>query len=100
MAPRPPAGARAGSGSTGRSRAATTRAGGRDTRSPARTRGAGRTSYARRARRNPIVALFAGLWFVVSGGWLGFAHVVGAVVRGVGRTARDLDPAHRRGGVG
>ena len=32
--------------------------------------------------------------------WLGIAHVVGAIVRGLGRSARDLDPAHRRDGLG
>ena len=32
--------------------------------------------------------------------WLGVAHVLGAVIRGVGRGARDLDPAHRRDGLG
>jgi len=32
--------------------------------------------------------------------WLGVAHAVGALARRVGRTARDLDPAHRRDGVG
>ena len=32
--------------------------------------------------------------------WLGLAHAVGALVRRVGRSARDLDPAHRRDGLG
>lgn len=32
--------------------------------------------------------------------WLGVAHVVGAITRGLGRSARDLDPAHRRDGLG
>lgn len=32
--------------------------------------------------------------------WLGFAHLLGSLVRGVGQGARDLDPAHRRDGVG
>ena len=32
--------------------------------------------------------------------WLGAAHLVGAVVRRIGSTARDLDPEHRRDGVG
>ncbi|MEU6175950.1 DNA translocase FtsK [Streptantibioticus parmotrematis] len=31
--------------------------------------------------------------------WLGFAHSVGAVFRGVGRGARGLDPAHRKDGL-
>lgn len=32
--------------------------------------------------------------------WLGIAHAVGAVARSVGQSARDLDPEHRRDGVG
>jgi S-DNA-T family DNA segregation ATPase FtsK/SpoIIIE len=36
----------------------------------------------------------------VLGVWLGVAHAVGALVRRVGRSARALDPAHRRDGLG
>ena len=32
--------------------------------------------------------------------WLGIAHAVGATARRIGRTARDLEPEHRRDGVG
>jgi S-DNA-T family DNA segregation ATPase FtsK/SpoIIIE len=32
--------------------------------------------------------------------WLGIAHGVGAVARSIGHTARDLEPEHRRDGVG
>jgi S-DNA-T family DNA segregation ATPase FtsK/SpoIIIE len=32
--------------------------------------------------------------------WLGLAHAVGAVARRIGRTARDLEPEHRRDGGG
>ncbi|EFQ82446.1 FtsK/SpoIIIE family protein [Aeromicrobium marinum DSM 15272] len=32
--------------------------------------------------------------------WLGLAGVIGAIARSIGRSARDLDPAHRRDGVG
>jgi S-DNA-T family DNA segregation ATPase FtsK/SpoIIIE len=32
--------------------------------------------------------------------WLGFAHLVGGIVRGIGHGARELDPAHRRDGAG
>ena len=32
--------------------------------------------------------------------WVGFAHVLGATVRKLGHTARDLEPEHRRDGAG
>ena len=32
--------------------------------------------------------------------WLGIAHAVGSVARSIGQSARDLDPEHRRDGVG
>jgi S-DNA-T family DNA segregation ATPase FtsK/SpoIIIE len=32
--------------------------------------------------------------------WLGIAHVVGGLARRIGSSARDLDPAHRRDGIG
>jgi len=32
--------------------------------------------------------------------WIGIAHIIGAIARGIGRSARDLDPAHRRDGLG
>ena len=45
-------------------------------------------------------AIAAGLTKILATIWLGIAHVVGAIARGVGRNARDLDPAHRRDGLG
>jgi S-DNA-T family DNA segregation ATPase FtsK/SpoIIIE len=44
--------------------------------------------------------MFSGIRKFVTALWLGIAHVVGAITRGVGRSARDLDPAHRRDGLG
>jgi S-DNA-T family DNA segregation ATPase FtsK/SpoIIIE len=32
--------------------------------------------------------------------WIGIAHLLGGMVRGIGHGARDLDPAHRRDGAG
>ncbi|WP_426246635.1 DNA translocase FtsK [Nocardioides sp. LHG3406-4] len=32
--------------------------------------------------------------------WLGVAHAIGSLARSIGHSARDLDPAHRRDGVG
>ncbi len=41
-------------------------------------------------------------WVVaaVATAWMGIAHTVGAAFRVVGRSARDLDPLHRRDGLG
>ena len=36
---------------------------------------------------------------VVRGIWMGGAHVVGGTARRIGRSARELDPAHRRDGL-
>src|SRR6476646_2944278 len=36
----------------------------------------------------------------VRGTWMGMAHVAGGAVRKVGSSARDLEPEHRRDGVG
>ncbi|NKY15234.1 DNA translocase FtsK [Streptomyces somaliensis] len=41
----------------------------------------------------------AGVYRVVRALWLGLAHAVGAVLRGVGRGAKGLDPAHRKDGL-
>ncbi|WP_172386140.1 DNA translocase FtsK [Streptomyces sp. MNP-20] len=40
-----------------------------------------------------------GLYRLVRAIWLGIAHAVGAMFRGVGRGARGLDPAHRKDGL-
>ncbi|MFJ9426674.1 DNA translocase FtsK [Streptomyces sp. NPDC101249] len=40
-----------------------------------------------------------GLYRLVRAFWLGLAHAVGAVFRGVGTGAKNLDPAHRKDGV-
>ena len=43
---------------------------------------------------------FSVLFGALAAMWLGMAHAVGTVVRGVGRSARDLEPEHRRDGFG
>src|SRR5690606_38108552 len=56
-----------------------------------------------RAVRNgpgPVARGFGALGRGVRSTWLGVAHGVGATARSVGHGARDLDPAHRRDGVG
>jgi S-DNA-T family DNA segregation ATPase FtsK/SpoIIIE len=37
---------------------------------------------------------------LLRGLWFGLAHLLGATARAMGRGARDLDPAHRRDGLG
>jgi S-DNA-T family DNA segregation ATPase FtsK/SpoIIIE len=44
--------------------------------------------------------MFAALGGVIAAIWLGVAHGLGAVARKVGKTAHDLEPEHRRDGVG
>ncbi len=40
-----------------------------------------------------------GVYKLVRAVWLGTAHAVGAVFRGIGQGARNLDPAHRKDGI-
>lgn len=40
-----------------------------------------------------------GLYKLVRAFWLGMAHTVGAMFRGIGRGAKGLDPAHRKDGL-
>ncbi|MGQ4388034.1 DNA translocase FtsK [Streptomyces sp. SAS_270] len=41
----------------------------------------------------------AGVYKLVRALWLGLAHAVGAMFRGIGRGAKGLDPAHRKDGL-
>ncbi|WP_240634293.1 MULTISPECIES: DNA translocase FtsK [Streptomyces] len=41
----------------------------------------------------------SGVYRLVRVVWLGLAHAVGAMFRGIGRGAKGLDPAHRKDGV-
>ncbi|WP_164555599.1 MULTISPECIES: DNA translocase FtsK [unclassified Streptomyces] len=41
----------------------------------------------------------SGVYRLVRALWLGLAHAVGAVFRGIGQGARNLDPAHRKDGL-
>ncbi|MDG4865294.1 cell division protein FtsK, partial [Streptomyces sp. T-3] len=40
-----------------------------------------------------------GVYKLVRASWLGIAHTVGALFRGIGRGAKGLDPAHRKDGL-
>jgi S-DNA-T family DNA segregation ATPase FtsK/SpoIIIE len=47
-----------------------------------------------------VLRLFTAFGHALATMWLGVAHSVGAAARSIGRTARDLEPEHRRDGVG
>ncbi|MGH3159986.1 MAG: DNA translocase FtsK 4TM domain-containing protein, partial [Streptosporangiaceae bacterium] len=49
---------------------------------------------------HPFLILLGWFATAVAGLWMLLAHATGAVARGVGDSARDLDPAHRRDGAG
>src|SRR5688572_1818646 len=53
-----------------------------------------------RSGPGPVFRFFSALAHALSALWLGIAHAVGAGVRRVGHSARELDPEHRRDGVG
>ncbi|MFF3250088.1 DNA translocase FtsK [Actinacidiphila glaucinigra] len=47
----------------------------------------------------PAPSPTGGVYRLARAVWLGLAHTVGALFRGVGRGARGLDPAHRKDGL-
>ncbi|MFJ7021571.1 DNA translocase FtsK [Streptomyces sp. NPDC101117] len=47
----------------------------------------------------PAPSPTGGVYRFVRAIWLGLAHAVGAVFRGIGQGAKNLDPAHRKDGV-
>ncbi|UXY30319.1 DNA translocase FtsK [Streptomyces sp. HUAS TT20] len=47
----------------------------------------------------PAPSPTGGIYRLVRALWLGLAHAVGAVFRGIGQGAKNLDPAHRKDGV-
>jgi hypothetical protein len=49
---------------------------------------------------HPLLILLGWAARAVAGLYMLVAHGAGAMARGVGRSARDLDPAHRRDGIG
>ncbi|MDI1457607.1 DNA translocase FtsK [Streptomyces sp. ATE26] len=64
-----------------------------------------RKAPARRAPAKKVVSArqapspTGGVYRLVRALWLGLAHAVGAVFRGIGQGAKNLDPAHRKDGV-
>ena len=54
----------------------------------------------KKAQPSALTTFAAAVAKIITNIWLGISHVVGAIARGVGSGARDLDPAHRRDGLG
>ncbi|MFD6174065.1 FtsK/SpoIIIE family DNA translocase [Streptomyces coeruleorubidus] len=54
---------------------------------------------AKKAAPKPAPSPTGGIYRLVRALWLGVAHAVGAVFRGIGQGAKNLDPAHRKDGV-
>jgi DNA segregation ATPase FtsK/SpoIIIE, S-DNA-T family len=49
---------------------------------------------------NPFVILAGWIVSAIAAIWMALAHTVGTLFRALGRSARDLDPLHRRDGLG
>ncbi|MFF5455503.1 DNA translocase FtsK [Streptomyces sp. NPDC012950] len=58
-----------------------------------------RKPAAKKAPPRPAPSPTGGVYRLVRGAWLGLAHAVGAVFRGIGRGAKGLDPVHRKDGT-
>ncbi|MEW5656131.1 cell division protein FtsK, partial [Streptomyces cinereoruber] len=58
-----------------------------------------RKTAAKKAPPRPAPSPTGGVYRLVRGAWLGLAHAVGAVFRGIGRGAKGLDPVHRKDGL-
>ena len=70
---------------------------------PANPKGSARSSSKRPSKtvqHSPVAKLTTGFAKLITAIWLGLAHIVGAVARGVGRSARDINPDHRKDGLG
>ncbi|NBM17416.1 DNA translocase FtsK [Streptomyces sp. GC420] len=66
-------------------------------RAPARKAAARKP--AAKAAPKPAPSPTNGVYRLVRALWLGLAHAVGALFRGIGRGAKGLDPAHRKDGL-
>ncbi len=67
-------------------------------KAPAKKAPAKRTP-AKKAAPRPAPSPTGGVYRLVRACWLGLAHAIGAVFRGMGRGAKNLDPAHRKDGL-
>ncbi|MEV7570882.1 DNA translocase FtsK [Streptomyces tanashiensis] len=58
-----------------------------------------RKTAAKKAAPRPAPSPTGGVYRLARGAWLGLAHGIGAMFRGIGRGAKGLDPAHRKDGL-
>jgi S-DNA-T family DNA segregation ATPase FtsK/SpoIIIE len=110
MATRTSSPARAQKSAAKRPSTARSAAGGRSRPSAAQKRGqstkrgggstAARTSTPKNSGPGPFAAAMLALCRGVVKVWIGIAHLLGGMVRGIGHSARDLEPEHRRDGAG
>ncbi|MFC6156663.1 FtsK/SpoIIIE family DNA translocase [Kribbella jiaozuonensis] len=109
MATRTSSPARAQKSAAKRPSTARSAAGGRSRPSGAQKRGqstkrggssAARTSTPNNSGPGPFAAAMLALCRGVVKVWIGIAHLLGSMVRGIGHSARDLEPEHRRDGAG
>ncbi|MDL5204155.1 DNA translocase FtsK [Streptomyces sp. ALI-76-A] len=68
-------------------------------KAPAKKAPAKRATARKAAPVRPAPSPTGGVYRLVRALWLGLAHAVGAVFRGIGQGAKNLDPAHRKDGV-
>lgn len=68
-------------------------------KAPAKKAAARKAPAKKAAPPRPAPSPTGGVLRLIRALWLGLAHAVGAVFRGIGQGARNLDPAHRKDGV-
>src|SRR3954471_8728339 len=68
-------------------------------KAPAKKAPARKAAAKKAAPPKPAPSPTGGVYRLVRAVWLGLGHAVGAVFRGIGQGAKNLDPAHRKAGV-
>ncbi|WEB40077.1 DNA translocase FtsK [Streptomyces yunnanensis] len=68
-------------------------------KAPAAKKATAKRAPARKAAPKPAPSPTGGVYRLARACWLGTAHAIGAVFRGFGRGAKNLDPAHRKDGL-
>ncbi|QWC85349.1 DNA translocase FtsK [Nocardioidaceae bacterium] len=99
-----PTGTRSRSSSSGSSRSSggstRSRSSGSSSTSKKTSKGSRPAPRAERSGPSPLVLLVRAVGRGLRAVWMGLASVVGGIVRRIGHTAAELEPEHRRDGVG